>query len=89
MASLFRDTTPGPIQEQIDLYYEVMALQVVRVCESLPPKASVALLASQGELKRRAFKGMVRRLKEKGLKIQHIEGTTDSEDAEWGEEIPS
>lgn len=87
VASLFRDTTPGPIQEQIDLGYEVMALQVVRVCEALPPEASVALLANQSELKKREFKGMVRRLKKMGLTVLHIEGTTISEDTEWGEEM--
>ena len=86
VANMFRDTTPGPIQEQIDLGYELKALKIVRVCEALPPDASVALLANQGELKKREFKGMVRRLKKMGLTVLHIEETTNAEDAEWGEQ---
>ena len=87
VASMFRDATPGPIQEQIDLYYEVMALRVVRVCEALPPEASVALLANQSELDKREFKGMIRRLKKMGLTVLHIKGVSDSDDAEWGDQM--
>lgn len=82
VASLFRDTTPASIQYQFDLHYELMALQVLRVCEALPPDASVALLANSRELKKREFKDMLRRLKKRGLRVQHIEGITGSEDEE-------
>ena len=86
VASMFRDSTPGPIQDQIDLYYEVMALRVVRVCESLPPEASVALLANQSELNKREFKDMVRRVKKMGITVLHIETIANSGDAEWGDQ---
>ncbi len=82
VVSMFRDTTPPYIQYQFDLHYEVMALGVVRVCEALPPDASVALLANQSELKKREFKGMLRQLKKKGLKVQHIEGIANTQDEE-------
>ena len=82
VASLFRDSTPPSIQYQIDLHYELMALGIVRVCEALPPDASVALLANQREVKKREFKDMVHRLKKLGLKVRHIEGISDAVNAE-------
>ena len=82
VASLFRDSTPPSIQYQIDLHYELMALGIFRVCETLPPDASVALLANQREVKKREFKGMVHRLKKLGLKVRHIEGISGADDEE-------
>ncbi len=82
VASLFRDTTPAHIQCQFDLHYELMALQVERLCEGLPSNASLALLADQSQLEKREFKDLLRRLKKMGLRVRHIEGITGADDEE-------
>jgi len=48
--------------------------------------SSMLMWRQQSELKKREFKGMVRRLKKMGLTVLHIEETTNAEDAEWGEQ---